>query len=144
MQLPLQESDQEGNAVRTPKKRLSEVRDVENLTPVKKPCTDDKQTPMKGLKGRKGPDPSELKNRDGFGGRTVRASVCKNPDCSVERTRDFRNALCPDCEEGFRKRDARAESRWTPEMTKEVAKESAEKRCRRCFAEIFHFVRRPS
>ena len=141
MRLPLQASDQEGNAGRTPKKRLSEHRDVDDLTPVKKPCKDDKQTPMK---GRKGPDQSELKNRDGFGGRTVRASVCKNPDCSVERTRDFRNALCPDCEEGFRKRDARAEKRWTPEMTKEVAKESAEKRSRRCLTEIFHFVCRPS
>ena len=64
MRLPLQATDQEGNVVLTPKKRLSEHRDLENLTPVKKLCKDDKQTPMK---GRKGPDPSELKNRDGFG-----------------------------------------------------------------------------
>ena len=72
----------------------------------------------------------EKATRPNFGGKTIRALHCKN--CETPRTEHFRNALCPDCTDGFRMPGrSRCEAKWTPDMKKEVAEESAKKRARR-------------
>ena len=69
--------------------------------------------------------------RRGYGGLTQKAQVCKNDRCARPRTRDFRNALCPECEQGFRQPGrTRKSALWTEEMKKEVAQETRAKRAR--------------
>lgn len=58
----------------------------------------------------------------GFGGAVQKATCCKN--CGTKRTSSFRNALCRDCEFGFRSHGCRSEQKWTPEVCALVRKES--------------------
>ena len=98
-------------------------------SPVATPCSKRARTVEPG-EGAEQPNPTPPKSlRIGFGGVTSKAAQCKNDACGAPRTKDFKNALCPDCEYGFRRPGrSRAVSTWTEEMKRQVADESKARR----------------